>query len=44
VIKFFMIRDVSSGDFGDRPVFGAQQWAPRIDLEIPEPAGTAGAR
>ncbi len=40
VIKFSMIRDVSSGDFGGRSVFGAQQWAPLIDLEIPEPAGT----
>lgn len=35
VIKFTMIRDISSGDFGDRTVFGAQQWAPLIDFEIP---------
>jgi len=35
VIKFTMIRDISSGDFGDRSVFGSQMWAPLIDLEIP---------
>ncbi|MBI4279778.1 MAG: DUF4387 domain-containing protein [Armatimonadetes bacterium] len=38
VIKFTMIREISSGDFGDRTVFGSQQWAPLIDLEIPEQA------
>lgn len=36
VIKFTMTRDISSGDFGDRTVFGSQQWAPLIDLEIPD--------
>lgn len=36
VIKFTLIRDVPSGDFGDRTVFGAQQWAPLIDFEVPE--------
>lgn len=41
VIKFTMIREVSSGDFGDRTVFGSQQWAPLIDIEIPETSGTA---
>jgi hypothetical protein len=35
VIKFTMIRDISSGDFGDRSVFGSQMWAPLIKLEIP---------
>lgn len=35
VIKFTMIRDISSGDFGDRSVFGSQMWAPLINLEIP---------
>jgi hypothetical protein len=35
VIKFTMIREISSGDFGDRTVFGAQQWAPLIELEVP---------
>lgn len=40
-IKFTMIRDISSGDFGDRSVFGSQQWAPLIDLEIPEGAPAA---
>ncbi|MBI4183848.1 MAG: DUF4387 domain-containing protein [Proteobacteria bacterium] len=35
MIKFTMIRDVSCGDFGDASVFGSQQWAPLIDLEVP---------
>jgi hypothetical protein len=35
VIKFNIIRDISSGDFGDRSVFGSQLWAPLISLEIP---------
>lgn len=35
VIKFSLVRDVSSGDFGDRSVFGSQYWAPLIDVEIP---------
>jgi hypothetical protein len=34
VIKFTMIREISSGDFGDRSVFGSQWWAPLISLEI----------
>jgi hypothetical protein len=33
-IKFTIVRDISSGDFGDSSVFGSQQWAPLIDLEI----------
>ena len=37
VIKFNIIRDISSGDFGDRSVFGSQLWAPLISLEIPVP-------
>lgn len=36
VIKFTMSRQVSSGTFGDNSVFGSQQWAPLIDLEIPD--------
>lgn len=36
-IKFSMIREISSGDFGDRSVFGSQYWAPLIDYEIPDP-------
>jgi Domain of unknown function (DUF4387) len=36
VIKFTMVRDVSSGDFGDRSVFGSQMWAPLITLEVPD--------
>lgn len=35
VLKFTMTRDVSSGDFGDRTVFGSQLWAPLVSLEIP---------
>lgn len=35
VLKFTMERDVSSGDFGDRTVFGSQLWIPLISLEIP---------
>lgn len=35
LIKFTMVREVSSGDFGDRSVFGSQMWAPLIDLQIP---------
>lgn len=35
MIKFTMIREVSCGDFGDRSVFGAQQWAPLVDFEVP---------
>jgi hypothetical protein len=34
-IKFSIVRDVSSGTFGDRSVFGSQQWAPLLDVEIP---------
>ena len=40
VIKFTMVRDISSGDFGDRSVFGAQMWAPLISLEIPAGHGS----
>jgi hypothetical protein len=36
IIKFTMTREPSSGDFGDRSVFGSQQWAPLIDLEVPD--------
>ncbi|MEA2332619.1 MAG: hypothetical protein QOH58_2757 [Thermoleophilaceae bacterium] len=36
IIKFTMTREISSGDFGDRSVFGSQQWAPLIELEVPE--------
>jgi hypothetical protein len=35
VIKFNLIREISSGDFGDRTVFGSQLWTPLISLEIP---------
>jgi hypothetical protein len=39
IIKFTMTRERCSGDFGDRSVFGSQQWAPLIDFEIPDRAG-----
>jgi hypothetical protein len=35
MIKFTMIRETSSSDFGDRSVFGSQQWAPLMDLQVP---------
>ena len=35
LIKFTMVRDISSGDFGDRTVFGSQLWPPLITLPIP---------
>jgi len=35
IIKFSITREISSGDFGDRSVFGSQQWAPLIDLAVP---------
>jgi hypothetical protein len=38
IIKFTLIRERSSGDFGDKSVFGSQLWAPLIDVEVPEPA------
>ena len=44
VIKFTMIREISSGDFGDRSVFGAQQWAPLIDVEIASKVAVGGLR
>jgi hypothetical protein len=34
-LKFSITRDISSGTFGDRSVFGSQQWAPLLDVEIP---------
>lgn len=34
-IKFTMLRSVSSGDFGDRTVFGSQLWAPLVNYEVP---------
>ena len=40
VIKFNIVREISSGDFGDRSVFGSQLWAPLITLEIPAPPGS----
>lgn len=34
-IKITYLREVSSGSFGDRDVYGAQQHAPLLELEIP---------
>jgi hypothetical protein len=39
-VKFSITRDVSSGTFGDRSVFGSQQWAPLIDMDIPDRVAT----
>jgi hypothetical protein len=36
IIKFTITREPSSGDFGDRSVFGSQQWAPLITLDVPD--------
>ncbi len=36
VIKFTLIREISSGDFGDSTVFGSQLWAPLIEVEVPD--------
>jgi hypothetical protein len=36
ILKFTMTREISSGDFGDRSVFGSQQWAPLIEFEVPD--------
>lgn len=34
-IKITMRRDISSGDVGDSDVYGAQQYAPLLDIPIP---------
>ena len=34
-IKITYLRDVASGTVGDRDVYGAQQQAPLMDIEIP---------
>lgn len=34
-IKITYLRDVSSGTAGDRDVYGAQQHAPLLEIEIP---------
>ena len=35
-IKFSIPRPIFSGDLGDSDVFGGQQYAPLLDIEIPE--------
>lgn len=35
-IKFTVLRDRPSGSPGDGDIFGAQQYAPLLDLEIPD--------
>ena len=37
-IKFSLPRLVFSGDLGDSDVFGGQQYAPLLDIEVPESA------
>jgi len=39
-IKVTVPRLAVSGDLDDNDVFGGQQYAPLVDLEIPEAAGT----
>ena len=34
-IKITYLRDVPSGTVGDRDVYGAQQHAPLMDIDIP---------
>jgi hypothetical protein len=34
-VKITLPRDVISGDLGDRDVYGAQQHAPLLDIEVP---------
>lgn len=40
-IKFTMLRKKPSGSPGDSDIFGAQQYAPLLDVEIPEEESTA---
>ena len=35
-IKFTIYRERPSGSPGDPDIFGAQQYAPRLDIEVPE--------
>ena len=35
-IKFSLPRPVFSGDLGDSDVFGGQQYAPLLDIEVPD--------
>lgn len=44
IIKFSITREISSGDVGDRSVFGSQQWAPLIDVDIPDAPPAADSR
>lgn len=34
-IKFTIRREVSNGAYGDADVFGAQQYPPLFDIEVP---------
>ena len=36
-IKFSILRDRPSGSAGDPDIFGAQQYAPLMDIEVPDP-------
>ena len=38
-IKVTLVRPQSQGDFGDSDVYGCQQHAPLLDLEVPERRG-----
>jgi len=38
-IKFSIPRPVFSGDLGDSDVFGGQQYAPLLDIDVPDVGG-----
>ena len=38
-IKFTLYRTVPSGSAGDPDIFGAQQYAPLLDVEVPDAVG-----
>ncbi len=39
-VKITLRRDIASGSIGDRDVYGAQQHAPLLTIEIPVPSNT----
>jgi len=41
-IKFTIYRESPSGSPGDPDIFGSQQYAPLLDIEIPDDDGTRG--
>lgn len=41
-IKFSILRNRPSGCAGDPDIFGAQQYAPLMDIEVPDPGTSKG--